>query len=290
MAAQWDDLRTVMHLVRGGSLAAAAKALGVNYTTVSRRIARAETALGVTLFERLADGYRPTEDGLAVARHAAEMEAREHDLMRDLTQRDARLEGRLVVTAPQLMIGPLLGEVIDRFMASHPNVDLHLRASNDLIDLGRREADLAIRISNDPGDSLKGLRLTAQQSAAFAAPRWAERLEADPETLVDWIVYDALGRVPGGIDPAYANHRMLLQCNDMAAMVGMAQAGLGVVRMPLFLGRVSPGLVQVPVLAPQPYADVWLVAHPDIWSSAKVAAFRECLVPQFRARQALFLA
>lgn len=290
MKADWDDLRTVLHVVRGGSLAAAGVSLGVNYTTVARRVARAEAALDVILFERLADGYHPTEAGLQVAEQAAEMEAREHDLMRRLQGADQRLSGKLVVTAPQLMIGPYVAPVIERFSKSHPDVQVHLKASNELVDLTRREADLAVRISASPGDTLTGLRLAAQETASFAAPVWAERMKAGRDTVLDWVVYEQIPHVPKPARDVFPNSRVVMTCNDMAAMVGAAVAGLGVVRMPMFLGRTTQGLVQVPAMAPQHYPDIWLVGHPDVWPSARVKAFRDMLVPAFKARRREFVA
>ncbi len=290
MDAQWDDLKTVMHLVRGRSLAAAATALDVNYTTVARRVARAEKSLGVLLFERLADGYRPTAAGMMVARKAAEMEMQEFDLLRSLGEQEAQLAGPLVVTAPQLLVATALTPVLDTFCTRHPDVDLQVRATNEQLDLNRREADLAIRISNDPGDTLKGLRLVRQDNASFASPAWAARIEDDPGGRIDWVVYSGLGTVPKLSLERYPNARVRMMFDDMAAMVGAAQAGLGVVRMPMFLGRQMHGLMQVPVLPPQPYVDIWVVAHRDVWPSAKVTAFRECLVPHFRAIRADFVA
>ena len=288
MNVDWDDLKAVLHVVRKGTLAAAATELGVNYTTVARRIARAERALGTVLFDRLADGYRPVEAALVVARHASEMETQSLAVIRGIAGRDGRLSGKLTVTAPQLLVGPHLTEVIRTFSQTHPEVDLHLRASNNLADLSRREADLAIRISRTPGDALKGLRLTEQHSASFASPDWAEQIKNTPERTIDWVVYDALGTPPKGLDPRFQNNRVVMTCDDMTAMVGAAQAGLGVVRMPVFLGRATPGLVQVPVLPAQPYAEIWVVAHADVWASAKVAAFREVLVPYFKRNRAVF--
>jgi len=290
MNVDWDDLKTVLHVVRGGSLAAAGAALGVNYTTVARRIARAEGALDMILFERLADGYQPTRAGLRVAEHAAEMEAREHDLLRQLQGQDERLSGRLVLTAPQLMIGPYVAPAIAQFAEAHPAVEVYLKAGNELADLTRREADLAIRISASPGDSLTGLRMAAQDSASFAAPIWAERMTEGKAAVIDWVVYEQIAHVPKQALERFPNSRVVLVCNDMAAMVGAAVSGLGVVRMPMFLGRATPGLVQVPAIEPQTYADVWLVGHPDVWPSAKVKAFRDILVPEFRKRRAEFVA
>ncbi|MCA0873846.1 LysR family transcriptional regulator [Seohaeicola saemankumensis] len=289
MDVDWDDLKTVLALVRAGSLAAAGAALGVNYTTVARRVQRAEAAVGVPLFERLAGGYQATETGLLVAEHASEMEARENALLRRLQGRDQTLSGPLVITAPQLLIGPMIAPVLDRFSTLHPDVSVKIRATNDLLNLNRREADLAIRISRNPGDTLMGLRLCAQHGASFASPELAARIAADPQGRIDWIVYEFSPQVPKKALELYPNSRVRMVFDDMVAMLGAARAGLGVVRMPLFLGRTTPGLVQVPMLPPQPYIDIWVVAHPDVWRSAKVTAFRDLLVPQFRKMRHLFV-
>ncbi len=290
MDISWDDMRTVMCLVRGGSLAAAAQELGLNYTTVARRITRAESDLGGKLFDRLADGYQPTDAGLLVASHAEQMDRQVDTLMRELQGRDANLLGPLTITAPQLLIAHVLTPVIDQFCGAYPDIDLHVRATNDLLDLNRREADLAIRISRDPGDSLKGVRLTAQQSASFATPALARAIADDPTSPIDWIVYADYAAVPKNVDSSYPNHRIRMTFDDMVAIRAAAQAGLGVARMPLFLGHASHGLVQVPVLPPQPYPDIWVVAHRDVWAAAKVMAFREMLVPFMRGRRAQFVA
>ncbi len=285
----WDDLRTILMMVRHQTLAGAAAALDVNYTTVARRIRRAEAALGQLLFERLADGYRPTEAAMVVANHAEAMETSEHGLQRYLQGVDQSLRGTLTITAPQLLISSFLAPMLDTFDLKYPDVDLRVLATNDLLDLTRLEADLAIRISRNPGDTLTGLRLLEQQSASFATPEIASRIAANPAATVDWVVYDAVPNVPKNVDPAYPSHRVRFRFDDMVAMVGAARAGLGVVRMPLFLGRGTDGLVQVPVLPPQPYMDIWAVGHPDVWPSKKFKAFRDVLIPYCKANAATFV-
>lgn len=290
MAPQWDDLKTVLELVRGQTLAAAAESLGVSYTTVSRRITRIEKSLGAPLFERLADGYQPTEAARIVAEHAARMETEQDGLLRQLAGRDARLEGTLTVTAPQLLIAHGLAPTLQRFKEAHPQVDLDIRATNDMLDLTRREADLAVRVSRNPGDSLKGLRLCAQDSASFAAPVWAERIANDPKAPLDWVAYSKLAKLPDGVIQSYPGARIRYRFDDMIAMAGAVQAGLGVARMPMFLGRALPGLVQVPCIAPQPYADIWVVGHRDVWPGARVKAFRDILVQDMRKLRPRFVA
>lgn len=289
MDVAWDDLRTVLMLVRHRTLADAAVSLGVTYTTVARRVQRAEAVLNQPLFERLPDGYRPTNAARLIAEHAGAMETREHALMRQLQGAASDLSGPMTITAPQLLIASFLAPVFDAFAKTYPQVELRILATNALLDLSRREADLAIRISRSPGDTLTGLRLASQDTASFASQEVAARIAEDPSAMIDWIVYDGHPNVPEGLAPRFANHRVHLRFDDMTAMVGAAQAGLGVVRVPMFLGRSSAGLVQVPVLPPQPYADIWVVGHPDVWPSVKLRAFRDLLTKQFKQKRAIFV-
>jgi len=290
MSIAWDDLRTVLMVVQHQSLAGAGDALGINYTTVARRIRRAEQKLNQPLFERLPDGYRATQTALLIAEHAAKMENAEQALMRTLQGSETLLSGALTITAPQLLIANFLAPVIDQFVKTYPKVDLRILATNDLLDLARREADLAIRISRNPGDTLTGLRLLNQHTASFCSPDIAARIAENPSAMIDWIVYDTYPDVPKGITADFPNNRVRLRFDDMVAMVGAAQAGLGVVRMPMFLGRTSAGLVQVPVLPPQPYADIWVVGHPDVWPSKKLSAFRDILIAYCKAHRDQFVA
>jgi DNA-binding transcriptional LysR family regulator len=290
MTLDWDDLKTVLHVVRAGTLSGAAAQLGINYTTVARRVARVEARLQRKLFERLSDGYRPTELGRLVAAHAEQMEVQDHALMRGLSGRDETLRGPLVITAPQLLIQWHLVHVIEAFCTAHPEVDLEVNAANDLLDLGRRQADLAVRVSREPGDNLTGMRLTAQHAAAYGSPGLAARIAEHPNEPVDWVVYSQSPGAPKAALERYPQVRIKARFDDMVPMIGAAQAGLGLVRMPMFLGRAVPGLVEVPVMPPQPYADIWAVAHADVWPGAKVRAFREGLVTYFRANRGVFVA
>ncbi|MEP5758476.1 MAG: LysR family transcriptional regulator [Litoreibacter sp.] len=286
----WDDLRTIMLLVRHRSLAGAAEALNVNYTTVARRVRRAEETLNQSLFERLPAGYAPTETALLLAEHSDKMEAIEHNMMRRLRGAETELSGLLTITAPQLLIAHFLSPVIAQFTKAYPRVELRILATNDLLDLTRREADLAIRISSNPGDTLKGLRLLTQENASFANQDLAARIASNPTEMIDWIVYDAHPSIPEGIAPEFPNNNVKFRFDDMVAMIGAAQAGLGVVRMPMFLGRASAGVVQVPVLPPQSYADIWVVGHPDVWPSQKLRAFRDILIHHCKMHRKQFVA
>ncbi|MCV6825178.1 MULTISPECIES: LysR family transcriptional regulator [Halocynthiibacter] len=289
MKLNWDDYQTVLMLVRHQSLSRAGQELGVNYTTIARRIKRIEETLGTLLFEKTPDGYVPTAAAGIIAEGATEMEQVSLKLQRNLLGADPKLSGPLTITAPQLLIAHFLAPLLAQFSEAYPLIELRILATNKILDMTRLEADLAIRISNSPGDTLKGRRLLIQQTASFASRKWADRIRHAPSEMIDWIAYTKHSGLPNDIEPEFPNNRIKFRFNDMVAMVGAAQAGLGVVRLPLFLGRGSAELVQVPVLPPRPYTDVWVVGHDDVWKASKLRAFRDMLVTYCKEHRALFV-
>jgi DNA-binding transcriptional LysR family regulator len=288
MKINWDDMRTVLALVRAGTLAGAADDLEISYTTVARRVRRAEEMLGRPLFERHPDGYVPTRDAEEMAGAAGRMEAEEHNLLREMTGRDDRLEGPLTLTAPQLLIQEVLAPLLAEFVQRHPEVQLTVRASNDILDLTRREADLAIRISRSPGDSLVGQRLTEQSSAFFAAPGVARRALENPSDPLGLVLYDKHGGIPETLRKFHPDVRIKARFDDMTALASAAKAGMGVLRMPLFLGRSMPGLVPLSHIPLQPYAPVWMLTHQDLKQAARVSAMKAVIEPWIRANRSLF--
>lgn len=289
MELAWDGLRTVLMPVRDKTLAGAAATLKVNCITVARRVRRAERSLDTLPFERLADGCRRTEAARVIASHAEKMESSEHELRRALQGTETELRGRLMITAPQLLISSFLAPVLDEFDRACPAIDLRVLATNDILDLTRLEADLAIRVSRSRGDTRRGLRLLKQEKTSFAVPKVAQQIQSDPTAMIDWIVFDAQLKVPRGVNVKYPNNRVRLRFDDMVAMQGAAQAGLGVVRAPMFLGRATERLGPVLLLHPQPYADVWMVAHPDLWPSPKLRALHEILAAYCKRHRGDFL-
>lgn len=281
-------MRAIRALVRAGTLAAAGAALGVNYTTVARRVQRAEAALGHPVFERHPDRYVPLPEARDIAETTARMEVEEHDLMRRLAGRDQALSGRLVFTAPGLLIQAHLAPLLARFTEQYPDIDLVVKASYGLLDLTRREADLAVRISAAPHETLVGRRLTEQRCGYFAVPEVACRAADVPEAPVDWLLYEAQAEVRAPLRQIHPNLRVRARFDDMGALIAAAQCGMGVLRLPLFLGASTPGLVELPHLPREGYAPIWLLHHADLQTAAKVSALKEVLAPWFLQHRAAF--
>lgn len=284
----WDDLRTILALVKSGSLSRAGQQLEINYTTVARRIQRAEEALGRALFERQPEGYVPLPEAHEIARTAERMEEEEHRLLRRLAGQQVDLAGPLTFTAPQLLIQTYLAPLLAEFTRRYPDVDLTIKAGYDILDLSRREADLALRISREPHSALVGRRLCDQRSAFFATADIAEAARAAPDAPVDWLLFAHQSAAPQSVRDLHANIRIRARLDDMGALIAAAEAGMGVLRMPLFLGVANPNLVKLSHLPMASYAPVWLLNHRDLQQNPKLLALKNILIPWFQKNRTLF--
>src|SRR5262245_44529520 len=162
---EWDDLRFVLAVAAEGSLAGAARVLGVNHTTVLRRVNAFEERLGVRLFERLPAGYTLTTEGAELIEAARLMEDTVTSLERRLVGRDRKLAGTIRVTTTDTLAGSILPGILADFRRQHPGIALELATSNMVVSLSKRAADVAIRPAENPPEALVGRRVS---SVAFA--------------------------------------------------------------------------------------------------------------------------
>ena len=145
----WDDVRYFLAVARGGSVRAAAERLGVNHSTVLRRIAQLEQRLGAHMFEKLPSGYRLTAAGEEVLELAVQMEASSHQLETRVFGRDQSVRGLLRVTLPPPLATHLLMPDFADFARLHPDIEMDILSSGELANLTNREADVAIRVVYD---------------------------------------------------------------------------------------------------------------------------------------------
>lgn len=290
----WDDLRFVLAAGRAGGIAGAARALGVNHATVSRRLAGFEARVGARLFDRLPDGLAPTEAGREAIAAAEAMDAAARDLSTGLTDRDRQLTGRLVVTAPPMIVMGPFATLIAAFHARYPDVDLRIVASNDLLDLRRREADVALRAIDAPDDDLFGVKLTESRAAVYGAPAYFERVAEElarppAEARLHWIGFNDQETPPEEFRARYPATRMAPRFNDKLAMLAAAKAGMGLVRLPCFHGDLDRDLVRLPGGPINRYPDKWILTHPSLRDTARVRLFIRHIADAVREMRPLFL-
>ena len=277
-ATDWDDLRVFLAVARAGTLSGAARVLGVNHSTVFRRLAAFEAGLGVRLFDRLPTGYIRTLAGEEMMEAAEAIEEQVAALERRVTGRDLELRGTLRVTTTDtiaLSFGP---RHIAAFHNAYPGIVVELSAVTERVSLSRRDADVAIRPTNTPPDSVVGRRVARIAMAVYAAragrdpPRFASPafwqgpwLDGDENlahlSSARWLAAQA---APGAT---------VFRGNNLTVLFEACRAGLGFAVLPCYLGDGDGALQRIGAPIDDLAIDLWLLTHEDLRQTARVRAF-----------------
>lgn len=272
----WDDLRYLLAVARHGSAAAAARALDVTHATVLRRVQAAEKAFGLRVFERAAGRFRVAQQARPLIEMAETIERQVQDTRRQVSARQAVLEGTLRVTTTESLMHCLLQPLLQEFTLRHPGIVLELVVTNQVLDLDRHEADVSIRPAANPPEFLVGRRLSRLEFAVYGVKSFAG---SKPDELagLNWLVPDeSLSHSPVGrwLRGEIAPKRIVMQANSFLALRGMAEAGLGVAVLPCFVAAASPSLVRI-ADAVEATSQLWILTHPEWRHSARVKAFMD---------------
>lgn len=262
----WNDLRHLLALGREGRAAAAARRLGVNETTVTRRLRAAEQAVGRRLFLRGGDGrLQPTEAGARVLAHAERVERELAVLGEALGGGDLTVAGSVRLTAVPLLLNRLLIPALPALLARHPQLRLELLGESRDLDLTRREADLALRLARPRGGGRGVLaRRLGRLDYVAVAPAG---LAPDAAGRLPWIGYEeAMAGLPqaGWIEAAAGPAPRRLAVNDAEAILAAVRAGLGRSLLPRALAAAEPGLQCLETAEAPPSREVWLLVHADL--------------------------
>lgn len=287
---EWDDLRFVLAVAEAGSLAGAARALRVNHSTVLRRIAAFEQRLALRLFERLPTGYVPTAGGeelIAAARRIAETVT---GLERKIAGQDLRLSGTLRVTTTDTLMGSILPEILAEFGVAHPGIRLEVAVSNLMLNLTKRDADVALRTADDPPGTLVGRRVGKIAFAIYGTPDHPAQHKAADLAGQRWIGPDdtlAATSVARWMRASLPESEIVLRADSLLAMQQAALAGLGLAALPCYLGDLTPGLARIGGPVAEMETALWILSHEDLRAAARVRAFTDFAYAAFRRRRAL---
>ena len=273
----WENLRTFLAVARAGSARAAAETLGVHYTSVTRRMAAFESSVGARLFDKSVHGYALTEHGQDILRDAEAMENAAFSVERKLTGADDQITGTLTVTMSTTIASFLLIDDLRDFRAAYPGINLSIDTGYRFADFGRREADVSVRVSNDPGDTLVGRRFGTFHQSIYARPDYIADYPPDKEgsgcCWLDWMHRDAFEKKRAASEfPKVQNYT---QIEDEVLLLEAAKSGWGMASLPCFYGDKQSDLVRVSQQPPEPVLGVWLLTHPDLLQSAKVRCFMD---------------
>ncbi|HJL00354.1 MAG TPA: LysR family transcriptional regulator [Polyangiaceae bacterium LLY-WYZ-15_(1-7)] len=289
---QWDDVRLFLALCRSRTLGEAAQALGVDGSTVSRRLAALEESLGASLFDRGRSGVAATAAADALLPVAEEIE---HGMARfagaaEALERD--VSGLVRVACPPDAAEVLIAPALPALFARHPGLRIELQAGEALVDVGRRAADIALRIVRPERGDLIVRKLPAVRWVLAAAPELAEVLAPVRRWRdVPWIACgDALAHVPAARwVRAHGGDEAVLRTDSVRLQIAAVEAGVGAALVPAASVR-HYGLVEVEVApalwektSPWPEDALYLLTHRSLRRVPRVNAVWELLIERVEA-------
>ncbi len=284
----WDDLRVFLAVARSGSLSSGAKLLGLQHSTVSRRMRKLEQDLGVRLFDKVPKGYSLTSAGESLMQSSSRME---HELLAvdgALIGTDLKPAGTLRVTAIANMATTILMPMFAEFSRRYPYVTLHLMISNSDASLARREADVAIRLTNTPSDTLIGKRVTRVSSAIYGSIKYLEQLRQEKERKPQWLGVECCDFHKLWTKQNCGDQLHRFYIDDTLLTQAALREGMGISILPCFMGDSDPKLVRYSEPQPEWDLGLWILLHPDLKRTARVLAFRDHMMEAINAQSDLF--
>ena len=278
----WNDLKYFLAVARSGSLTHTSGHLRVSQSTVGRRIAELEANLGMMLFQRHQTGYSLTDEGREVLRHAELVENSIMALERGAAGLDRTLAGTVRLATSENLATDLIIPAMPAFRKRYPGIRLEIITSTVTAELGRREADIALRVVRPTRGNLKVRCVGHMTYSVYGSKDYVEKhpvVEGEPLGGRHFIVWDDdHAHMPAAIWLAreYPGCKIALVTSSLPAQIAAVRAGLGLAVIPDFLVG-NDNFVRVIPSDQMFSAEVWLVTHADLVASARVRAVSDFL-------------
>jgi DNA-binding transcriptional LysR family regulator len=274
---EWSDVRIFLAVVRGKSLGEAARSLGVSHPTVGRRIKALEDQAQQPLFRRTQDGLVLTDAGDAILALAQSMEDSALSMERRLAGNQQRVEGILRISSADWFAGFVLAPVLAELGRRHPAVVPEVIASYRLLDLSRRDADVAFRIVPFSEPDIVQRRLMTMPYGLYGSAATAQAVRRDPASAGIILMNTAQSHFP---DVAWLLDRFPLSRRAFTSTSRTVQAqmclqGMGIAVLPRPLGDALPGLQRIDLSGEPPARDIWVGYHQDLRHMDRLRAMLE---------------
>lgn len=287
----WSLLRSFLAVAEAGSLAGAARELGLGQPTLGRHLDALESQLGLVLFERTRQGTLPTEAALSLLPAVRAMQSEASRISRLAVGRSVELAGPVRLTASRMVSCFFLPPMVVDLRRAHPEVEIEIVASDEVQNLITRDADIAVRMVRPEQSDLIARRVNHMALGAFAAPCYLDR-RGVPQDVEDLMNHDLLGfdRNPSIVDGVRKMgfkgvHRRSFpwRTDDQLAYLALVRAGAGIGFIARPVARAVGGLREVvPELGLEPLP-MWLVSHRELRSSVRIQRVMEHLATALAA-------
>lgn len=295
MNIDWTDFRHFLEVARTGTLTAASARLGVDHTTVARRLSRLEAALGATLFDRRRDGYVLTDTGQALQAHAEAMESAALGAEESAGGVGGAIAGTVRLGVPEVFGTRVLTPRLSTLMTAHPELSVELLLQHRFVSLASREADLAITLDPPTSGRYVVTRLTAFHYLLYASPAYLaqhapirSRADLAGHAFIDYVQDQLMSDELRYLDRLVERPRRVFSCTGMLAQVQAAEAGMGLAMLAPY--AVAPDSPLVQVLPGEIAADstLWLAAPADLFRLRRVRVLWDFLRALVAESPALF--
>ena len=285
----WELYRSYLSVLRGGSLSAAARALGLAQPTVGRHIETLEGALGLSLFTRSQLGLMPTPAALELKPYAEAMGSAAAALMR-AAESQGDVKGTVRVTASDVIGVEVLPPILAQLQATQPQLRIELALTNRVQDLLLREADIAIRMTQPTQDALIAQRVGDVELGLYAHERYL-RDRGTPQTLGELLKHSLIGfdeetpflRAARKALPAWRREAFALRTDNDLAQLALIRAGAGIGICQVVLARRNPDLIRVLAGNFSFVLETWVTMHEDLRHSARCKATFDALLIGLRS-------
>lgn len=280
----WDDLRAVLAVAESGTISGAAISLLISHPTLSRRLQRMERRLGTRLFDRTPSGLRPTTAGEQVRELALRLRDDIAALERHIGGRDEGTAGTVRLTAPDAVSEYLLPNVLQALFSTHPQLQIDLLVCNDVLPLAQRTADIALRVTGKPAESLRGRQVGTVAMAVYASRELSAR-GGQPLQGVPWVGFDT-GLACSGPGVWLARNvpdgAVRFRANTLLGAAQAVRSGIGFGVLPCFVGQSLAGVHQVGEPISGLAQPLWLLMHADAATIPRVRAASAALAAEIK--------
>lgn len=282
----WDDFRLIKEIIDARSLPGAAIRLGLNHSTVFRRLGQIEAGLGLKLFERHRSGYVATPAGEEMAALAERVDNDISAFALRLAGQEIKPGGDLRVTTNDTLLIDLLTPIFAGFLKTCPDIRLDILLGNQALNLSKRDADVAIRATDKPPEALVGRRAARIAWALYG--RSSDFPAAEPREMAEllqlrWVslgeqfsVFKAVREVLEHVPP----ERIVYRVNTVLGLTEAVEVGIGIGFLPCFIADRRPGLTRLAPPQQDFAADLWLLTHPELRHSPRVRLFLDYLAAE----------